>query len=117
MFRAWDRKSKKMYIFDEVSICNEYNLLGFHWEGNHDYADLDIDEEDIEIMQFTGLYDIGKKPIYEGDVIDRMPLYKGQTTVQRVIWKEYRWEGIDGYNISKVIGNRFENPELLERLK
>jgi uncharacterized phage protein (TIGR01671 family) len=79
-FRAWHTERKKMYEFD-VRWGN-YNTGGgyigmipfgeeldygtlFAKKGNREL----IDPDNCEIMQFTGLYDLNGKEIYENDII------------------------------------------------
>jgi len=102
-FRAWDKKNKKIM----------HNTP-------HDISD---------VMQFTGLKDKKGKEIYEGDVIRKGK--RPENCFQGVVsWNQkdcQYWVGIEspilggsiaGWPISqmdhyKVIGNVYDNPELL----
>ena len=129
-FRAWDKKNKRFISPFFVRITG----FGKIWilSENLDYV-LD-DENNVEITQFTGLCDKNGKEIYEGDII------KIRTKkIEEIVWikchdltdtKAYfdleanqcwdngnsyedyddRWERNE--NIA-VIGNIYENPELL----
>lgn len=76
------------------------------------------------VGQYTGLTDKNGKKIFEGDII----LYDG-TSKQEVIWDEYEWNLSGFYNLfmdnptsafsegtskMEIIGNIYDNPELLE---
>lgn len=78
--------------------------------------------EDVQIMQYTGLTDKYGKDIYEGDIIS---IPRGRTVSNRCV---IEWDGSGWYvkpsdmrrtlwtvhNRVKVIGNIYENTELLE---
>lgn len=84
---------------------------------NISFADY-LEEDDVQIMQFTGLLDKNSKEIYEGDIL-YIHLYGKQSDVYQL--EDGRWL-LRGYGAVysweaqeiEVIGNIHENPELLE---
>lgn len=119
-FRAWDKKYRNMIT--DISSLTCYNKGGAVTgiiDGNS-YDDLEIPQHVI-LMQFTGLIDKNGDEIYEGDlvIVHQHPL-KDKTAV--VEWETYGWvfhTMNDEFVIPqpafvKVIGNIYENKELLK---
>lgn len=129
-FRAWHKNRK--------------TFLDFYWAVDklgRTFSILDkyvYDEftDEIELMQYTGLKDMNGVEIYEGDVVNvSWPLSKLKGINHAIGYSEVKdghpvSEAIDWYeDVSRliqthdnggqitVVGNCFENPELLEAEK
>lgn len=80
------------------------------------------DEEDdffSKAMQYTGLKDKNGKEIYEGDIVRSYNEFGEAFAVLSVVeydeqYAKYRGVDIECLDYEEVIGNIYENPELLE---
>jgi len=122
-FRAWDKKNKRMQDLDIDSI-DKYELIiwkdGWTIEFDNNEDDKVYEgSEKYELMQSTGLKDKNGVEIYEGDILN----FNGK--IGTVYWDEARVafkttltkKTRDYWNtwldMIKVIGNIYENKELL----
>lgn len=91
-----------------------------HWK---DFANCEVVEIDPETLcQYTGKTDIEKRKIFTGDIIQSKI---GDKYIVKIYKTDIRAVSINGkrsgrmssiyWEFSKVIGNIFDNPELLER--
>ena len=111
-FRAWDKQNSNM-------------IDGNNYQGSAWIADaLEVlmhggcDEwtEQLVLMQYTGLHDKNGKEIYEGDIVRLKWKDAGNHAKQTI--RSVQWNG-NGYGCAlteyecEVIGNVWENPELL----
>lgn len=129
-FRTWDKEEKKMHYSDSKL---DYDIWFSLARGkveclqNCAYTDSFGDEHDDwqpldNIMQYIGLRDKNGKEIYEGDIVE-IPKEDGYFKIE--------WDGDsarfvmngDGLTVDfdnfwsyeiEVVGNRFDNPELLD---
>ena len=125
-FRAYDGGSlNRMYQPDEVMVGG-----GDIWIIDEDSVAGDwIVNNDLHLMQSTGLKDKNGKEIFEGDILD----YKGRKALVR--WhgsyasfiyrfvdelqnRKTEWKPLYlAYMKCEIIGNIYENPEFLEDKK
>ena len=123
-FRAWVKDRKEIFevvLINYVSKNVTYIIerIG-HSLNIRDGKFNDVEFNDVEFMQYTGLKDKNEKEIYEGDIFhigSKKNLYvvewidcglKGRQI------KNISWIGLDYWKDDiEVIGNIYENPELL----
>jgi hypothetical protein len=135
-FRAWDNINKEMvYGYKNHNSRKEIEYLGsfLYHDGDIWFFEWNSDGEckyklmQGEIMQYTGLKDKNGKEDYDENIWEVIYMNKKIRYIRK--WRE-DWEGYIctfepiGHNISPVhsnvnedgyiIGNSFENPELLE---
>lgn len=118
-FRAFNKKTQRMYKSGPLSFSKQQHSFRF-------YSDTDMEglkDEDMELMQFTGQKDKNNRDVYQRDVI----MLDEKKYI--VVWDNNRggWSytdverqitltpfGRSEANNCEVIGNQFENPELLK---
>jgi uncharacterized phage protein (TIGR01671 family) len=118
-FRVWDKESKILYqkIWN-LQWC--INGIRFAWD---DYENSDgetmiteLIKNSYELMQYTGLLDKNGKEIYEGDIL-KFNTKGGNEMVYQVKWKGKGFKPTrmseDNQEEIEIIGNIYENPELL----
>lgn len=100
-FRAWDKRDKEMINIKNWYWFEELGIMELDDENGRDYI----------FMQFTGLKDKKGKEIYEGDII------KTSVGNEEVEWLSVGWSLLCRDDDIKVIGNIYENPNLLNPKK
>lgn len=117
-FRAWDgermlRMNQQYGREDQKQICDD-SWTRF-WEALYRLQE----DKTITLMQFTGLTDKNGKEIYEGDILKQPYIWEPNLVVE---WQDELgdagatygcgWPIADG-KYAEIIGNIYENPELL----
>ena len=126
-FRCWDKENKEMLEVQELDYADSYD--GQPMVRTTMYNDY-FDTEDMILMQYTGLKDKNGKEIYEGDIVHIPDDYEeyGFASGENysIDFKDGRFRlkpkykpNATGYDLEfteelEVIGNIYENPELLE---
>lgn len=122
-FRAWLKEHKTMVNVAEIDIDHQliYHYGFDDFEGNFEKFN------SIELLQYTGLKDKNGKEIYEGDILSD----GNDEETYKVIFKngsfraefegdfeEYSFDLIDVVAQGcEVVGNIYENPELIKEVK
>ena len=123
-FRAWDKRFSEFmedfFVSEDGKIYKKSTDTGYGIAISRETSD------EVILMQSTGLFDKHNKEIFEGDIVD----YKGRKAV--VKWHgsyaSFIYRFVDelqervsewhplflAYYHFEVIGNIYENPELLE---
>lgn len=141
-FRAWGRdsnypgtESDKFEMFYDVSVVTTLNdkeqhvIVNFGMYNEAEYNGTEI--IDYTLMQSTGLFDKNGVEIFEGDVVIAWSQgVKGIFEIKRRIdglwllypaWKDgqfwYLSPTEDGRETIEIIGNIYENPDLLESVE
>ena len=116
-FRAWETEHKFM-------IPMVY-LFSHKMDGCLNYYNYGAQNPELPLMQYTGLKDSKGREIYEGDIL-KASSTGGHTGVVEFVDGRFIvnfakgtgniiWLAIDRAHLDEVIGNIYENPELLEK--
>lgn len=116
-FKAWDKK-KKEWCKDSVYIGQD---------GWHFCLKLDDHNPDLIILKYTELKDKSGKEIYEGDIVRHLitKTPKDSYTIKSIIFSDGAFRvwgersltmlGWISSECIEIIGNIYENPELIRR--
>lgn len=128
-FRVWDKRNNRIIMprkFATIIPVLDFNgnlgvmdtYKNWHWHGI-------VPEDEYELMLFTGLQDKNGKEIYEADIVlyDRNIHKDIDTAKFKVVWAKDRYVlqeikhkyYIDDvtWELVEVIGNIYENPDLI----
>ncbi|MFT8725691.1 YopX family protein [Liquorilactobacillus nagelii] len=125
-FRAYSSHNHKMYPVSDI----EWDIDGRIWVTADDGKNgIELIDEEAHLTQYTGLHDKNGREIYEGDIIVTHPKSRYEAPKSGVVQfggscpsfgyktedgEEYDIWSSNAYRTYEVIGNIFENPELLE---
>lgn len=144
-FRAWLKAENKMLYQESWGVVNSdldsvefdkrfftcfdrlYSVVVADWGLGADQPDSEIIAQDgkFELMQYTGLKDKNGKEIYEGDIVQDHRKDTRFKVIFDITDDGSGFYGLDltemGYGINlrnssvRVIGNIYENPELINK--
>ncbi|MFR6586127.1 YopX family protein [Lacticaseibacillus rhamnosus] len=121
-FRVYSDHYRKMYPVSNI----EWDSDGRMWVTADDGKNgVELIDDEAHLMEYTGLHDKNGREIYEGDVLDiGLRDQDGKPAIAPVSYATYDagyvldnggngiWQRLT--EDCEVIGNIFENPELLE---
>ena len=137
-YRAWDKVNKEMHVdiqeadgtHDHITYNTDESMVKLHIDSFSDY----LHDDDFIIIQYTGLKDEKGIDVFEKDIVNIVEL--GKNILEYVSVVEYENSGylvtepngtqvpLDCFHNQEnavmplfeieVIGNAFENPDLLE---
>ena len=137
-FRAWDVVLKKMLPIACLYFDKSSDFVGVYTGDEENDEWTAIKSEHIKLMQYAGLKDVNGVDIYEGDIdcedngfksvvcyLERygaycfvpVELYKHEDYAEQVNFHygtDCYFDNVRPSKYSTIVGNIFENPELLE---
>lgn len=117
-YRAWDKTTSKLHVVNGI-YCDNKKI---HYIDDNRVRFVGFDN--VIIMQSTGLFDRNGKEIFEGDIVKMSKDVYSEPTYYEVVRHRggaYRLESKQHgcelwlrHTDCDVVGNIYENPELLE---
>lgn len=132
-YRAWMKSLK--WMCDVTNISFDSKFVDICQQGDTErYTEMSVEFDEITLMQSTGLFDKNGKEIFDGDIVRTtrflgradeiggfyeyekdyvgvVKVLEGSWVIDTGIVAVRLWSEIDE---SEVLGNIYENPELLE---
>ena len=124
-FRAWLKYGKEIVDVEEIDFMNEViNYIDNDYENNEQEI-IGAYFENIELMQYTGLKDKNNKEIYEEDIVKLRDNHGigvikysdewGAFVVEYIKPRPLAVLGMNYYEEDiEILGNIYENPEILK---
>ena len=115
-FRAWDNV---LGLCAVESIDFAINCVYVRKDADKQFHTYTLSMENANLMQYTNIKDKNGKEIYEGDILSFLFFEDTKPRIEEVIWINENAGfgfplGLCGLHDIEVIGNIYENPELLE---
>lgn len=111
--KAWDKQQKKIVNVNMILLSTDPQEIDYDGNNNEPKS-----IEHFELMRYIGIKDKGGVEVYEGYIV------KFEDNIMRVKWLApsffyvpYCGIARDSMSIVEIIGNIYENPELLKEEK
>lgn len=126
-YRAWMKSLK--WMCDVTNISFDSKFVDICQKGDTErYTEMSVEFDEIELMQSTGILDKNSQEIFEGDVVRQVrtqPTIENETITGVVTMLEGAWLIVNDNeqlasdlwsetDENEIIGNVYENKELLE---
>ena len=120
-FRAWKKINTQEMLNDVRAIDFDKRMIKIGYPLSRDTTRIDTESLDnVKLMQSTGLKDKNGVEIYEGDIVEN--IYKEIGFIKNCNdalcfsrkERNFYLSGIGAGRPFKILGNIYENPELLE---